>query len=64
VHVDDYAEHALAHGEDAAAVAYVAVRDATGRTTWGVGRHASIVGASLAAVVSAVNRLRGAAGPI
>src|SRR5262249_54861096 len=58
VHVDDYAEHALAHGEDAAAVAYVSVRDETGRTTWGVGRHASIVGASLAAVVSAVNRLR------
>jgi len=57
VHVDDYAEHALGHGEGAAAVAYVSMRDGDGRTTWGVGRHASIVGASLAAVVSAVNRL-------
>jgi 2-isopropylmalate synthase len=57
VHVYDYAEHALGHGEDAAAVAYVAVRGADGQTRWGVGRHASIVGASLTAVVGAVNRL-------
>jgi 2-isopropylmalate synthase len=58
VHVADYAEHALGHGEDAAAVAYVELRDeASGRSTWGAGRHASIVGASLEAVVSAVNRL-------
>jgi 2-isopropylmalate synthase len=58
VHVDDYAEHALAHGEDAAAIAYVAVRLGDADPRWGVGRHASIVGASLHAVASAVNRLR------
>jgi 2-isopropylmalate synthase len=57
VHVTDYAEHALDHGEDAAAIAYVELRDGDGRSTWGAGRHRSIVGASLAAVVSAANRL-------
>jgi 2-isopropylmalate synthase len=57
VHVADYAEHALGDGEDATAVAYVAVRDAAGRATWGVGRHPSIVAASLEAVLSAANRL-------
>ena len=57
VHVVDYAEHALGHGEDAVAVAYVEVRDAGGHTTWGAGRHASIVRASLEAVTSAANRL-------
>lgn len=57
VHVVDFAEHALGHGEDAAAVAYVELRDAEGRTTWGAGRHASIVRASLEAVTSATNRL-------
>jgi 2-isopropylmalate synthase len=58
VHVVDYAEHALGHGEDAVAVAYVELRDARGRTTWGAGRHASIVRASLEAVTSAANRLQ------
>ncbi|MCU0668543.1 MAG: 2-isopropylmalate synthase [Myxococcota bacterium] len=58
VHVVDYAEHALGHGEDAVAVAYVELRDAQGRTTWGAGRHASIVRASLEAVTSAANRLQ------
>jgi 2-isopropylmalate synthase len=58
VHVADYAEHALGHGEDAVAVAYVELRDeATGRSTWGAGRNRSIVGASLEAVVCAANRL-------
>jgi 2-isopropylmalate synthase len=57
VHVVDYAEHALGHGEDAAAVAYVELRGADGRSVWGAGRHRSIVAASLEAVVCAVNRL-------
>ncbi|RIL03950.1 MAG: 2-isopropylmalate synthase [Proteobacteria bacterium] len=57
VHVADYAEHALEHGEDATAIAYVELRDGSGRGAWGVGRHHSIVGASLDAVVSAANRL-------
>ena len=33
VHVLDYCEHALGDGEDAAAIAYVQVRDAEGRST-------------------------------
>jgi 2-isopropylmalate synthase len=62
VHVLDYTEHALGDGEDAAAIAYVQVRDGAGRTLWGVGRRRSIVGASFDAVVSAVNRLQALAG--
>ncbi|MDU0312180.1 2-isopropylmalate synthase [Phycicoccus sp. M110.8] len=55
VRVLDYAEHALSAGGDARAAAYVecAVGD---RVLWGVGLHASIVKASLTAVLSAVNR--------
>jgi 2-isopropylmalate synthase len=62
VHVLDYSEHAIGDGEDAAAIAYVQVRDAEGRSTWGVGRQRSIVGASLDAVIGAVNRLLAIAG--
>jgi 2-isopropylmalate synthase len=61
VHVLDYSEHALGDGEDAVAIAYVSVRDGAGNTTWGVGRNRSIVGASLDAVISAVNRLSASA---
>ncbi len=60
VHVLDYSEHALGDGEDAVAIAYLQVRNGEGRTLWGVGRRRSIVGASLDAVVSAVNRLHSA----
>jgi 2-isopropylmalate synthase len=56
VHVADYAEHALGAGEDATAVAYVALRGPDGGETWGVARHPSIVTASLEAVVGAWNR--------
>ena len=57
-HVLDYSEHALGDGEDAVAIAYVQVRDGAGNSRWGVGRRRSIVGASLDAVLSAVNRLQ------
>jgi 2-isopropylmalate synthase len=55
VRVQDYAEHALSAGDDARAAAYVecAIGD---RVFWGVGVDASIVTASLRAVVSAINR--------
>jgi 2-isopropylmalate synthase len=62
VHVLDYSEHALGDGEDATAIAYVQVRDVEGRSTWGVGRRRSIVGASLDAVLGAVNRVSAMAG--
>ena len=55
VRVLDYAEHALSSGGDATAAAYVEC--ALGeRVLWGVGLDASIVVASLKAVISAVNR--------
>jgi 2-isopropylmalate synthase len=55
VRVLDYAEHALSAGGDAIAAAYVecAIGD---NVRWGVGLDASIVMASLKAVVSAINR--------
>jgi len=64
LHVVDYAEHALGEGEDAAAVAYLEVEARGGAPRWGVGRHRSIVAASLEAVVGALNRCeRSAAEP-
>ncbi len=57
VHVLDYYEHAMGRGEDATAAAYVEA-DVDGEVVWGVGIHSSIVTASLAAVVNAVNRAR------
>jgi len=59
--LSDFREHALGQGSNAEAIAYVEVMDAQGRSRYGAGRHESSVRASLAAVVSAVNRslLRG-----
>jgi 2-isopropylmalate synthase len=51
----DYHEHALSTGEDATAAAYIEA-DVDGEVIWGVGVHASIVTASLRAVVNAANR--------
>jgi 2-isopropylmalate synthase len=56
VRVSHYSEHAMGEGEDATAVAYVEATMPDGRAFYGVGRHPSIVTASLRAVVSAVNR--------
>ena len=53
----DYTEHALSAGSDAQAAAYVEC-DIDGRTLWGVGVDADTVGASMRAVLSAVNRSR------
>ncbi len=54
--VMDYAEHAVAEGTDATAVAYVEVRG-LGGISWGVGVDESILTASFRAVLSAVARL-------
>ncbi len=59
VSVEDYHEHALTAGSEASAVAYVQATGADGRQTWGVGIDSSILDASLRAVISAANRLRG-----
>ena len=55
----DYHEHAVGGGADAKASAYVQLVDEAGEKCWGVGLHANIVAASLLAVTSAVNRLKG-----
>jgi 2-isopropylmalate synthase len=54
--VVDYVEHALGQGANASAVAYVETVDGEGTHRWGVGTHASIVTASLRAVLSALSR--------
>ena len=54
--VADYREHAMGHGANASAVAYVELRLADGTTLFGVGIDKNIVVASLKAVVSGVNR--------
>jgi 2-isopropylmalate synthase len=56
IDITDYSEHAVASGSDATAVAYVETRRPDGSLCWGVGRDASILTASLRAVVGAMNR--------
>jgi 2-isopropylmalate synthase len=56
--VVDYSEHAIGSGSGATAVAYVETQSGDGTVLWGVGRHESILTASLRAIVSAVNRRR------
>ena len=53
--VVDYSEHAIGHGADAQAAAYVECRSADGRTVFGVGIDADIATASVRAVLSAAN---------
>ena len=55
VNVREYHEHAMSTGADASAAAYVEA-DVEDEAFWGVGIHASIVTASIRAVVNAVNR--------
>ena len=54
--VVDYNEHAIGHGADAQAAAYVECRTADGRTVFGVGLDTDIATASVRAVLSAANR--------
>lgn len=51
-----YEEHALGKGEDARAVAYIQIADEAGKAFFGVGTDFNIVGASLRALLSALNR--------
>ena len=55
--VVDYSEHAIGHGADAQAAAYVECRTADGRIVFGVGIDADIATASVRAVLSAANRV-------
>ncbi|CAM3234386.1 2-isopropylmalate synthase [Sphingomonas zeae] len=54
--VIDYNEHAIGHGADAQAAAYVEARTADGRIVFGVGLDTDIATASVRAVLSAANR--------
>ncbi len=54
--VIDYNEHAIGHGADAQAAAYVECRTAAGRIVFGVGLDTDVATASVRAVLSAANR--------
>ncbi|GGC19744.1 2-isopropylmalate synthase [Novosphingobium marinum] len=53
--VRDYSEHAMGHGSDARAAAYVECVTASGSTIWGVGIDEDVATASVRAVLSAAN---------
>ena len=55
--IAQYAEHALGSGEEAAAISYIQIKDATGKTRWGSGVDTNIELASIRAVLSALNRM-------
>lgn len=54
--ITSYAEHALSSGEEAAAIAYIQIKHADGKTRWGAGVDTNIELASVKAVLSALNR--------
>lgn len=55
--ISSYSEHALASGEEAAAIAYIQIKTTDGRSRWGAGVDTNIELASVRAVISALNRL-------
>jgi len=55
--ISNYAEHALSSGEGAAAIAYIQIKSADGKSRWGAGVDTNIELASIKAVLSALNRL-------
>jgi 2-isopropylmalate synthase len=55
--ISNYSEHALASGEEAAAISYIQIKTGDGRTRWGAGVDTNIELASVRAVLSALNRL-------
>jgi 2-isopropylmalate synthase len=54
--IAQYSEHALGAGEEAAAISYIQIRHADGRTRWGAAVDTNIELASVKAVLSALNR--------
>jgi 2-isopropylmalate synthase len=55
--ITNYSEHALSSGETAAAISYIQIKTADGKTRWGAGVDTNIELASVRAVLSALNRL-------
>ena len=56
--IADYQEHAIGHGTDVRAAAYVECRTAAGATVFGVGIDADVATASIKAILSAANGAR------
>lgn len=59
IEVKDYSEHAIGGGAEARAAAYVEAIGPEGQVIWGVGIDTDIATASVRAVLSAANALRG-----
>jgi len=55
--ISNYSEHALSSGEGAAAIAYIQIKTADGKSRWGAGVDTNIELASVKAVLSALNRV-------
>ena len=54
--IGHYSEHALSAGEEAAAIAYIQIKDGDSKARWGAGVDTNIELASVRAVLSALNR--------
>ena len=54
--ITNYSEHALDSGEAAAAISYIQIKTAAGKSLWGAGVDTNIELASVRAVLSALNR--------
>jgi 2-isopropylmalate synthase len=52
-----YNEHSLGQGEEAAAIAYIQIKDASGHSKWGAGVDTNFELASIRAILSALNRV-------
>lgn len=53
-----YSEHALEIGQTSKAIAYIGITGDKGKVTWGAGMDTDIITASLAALFSAINRMK------
>ena len=54
-----YTQHAMEHGSDSRACSYVNIVNSEGKSFWGVGMHPDIITASINALASAINRMKG-----
>jgi 2-isopropylmalate synthase len=59
-HVDEYSEHSIGHSSDALAIAYIRLAFEDGSLACGSGIDSNISLASIKAIVSALNRFKGA----
>ena len=49
----------MEHGSDSRACSYVNIVNSEGKSFWGVGMHPDIITASINALASAINRMKG-----